>query len=266
MDTATRAESGTTLSRRRVLRGGAVAATAGFVWSTPVVRSFAISGAAGSPPPTSTVSTPPTTYYELDGSFEGPFTRVPPPDECDARFSAAVNFAALGAATIGVSFDLVTPTTVQSCADFSIETANGTLAGALHGTANGTFAGPFTIQFTGVVTSGTGQFAGATGTLEISGSGKKPSRRTERLSLHTFGACKRSGRFARVAADNGTRCSFLLHSLSVSPPSRTRRVRPSFGLDVVSHDRGGQHEDRSNRKDAATRGTARSTRARAQRL
>jgi hypothetical protein len=161
------------VTRRDVLAKGAVAA--GFVWSAPAIRSVRALQAEGTPPRTTTTSTPTVTTYTFAGRFpEVPFSGIAAPD-CFAlsEFVANANLSTLGDSSIAVTFCAGEPS--DPGPPFAVKSGTFALSadgGSVSGTVTGGSVGPIAQQSASVhldiaITAGTDQFAGASGTATI---------------------------------------------------------------------------------------------------
>ena len=163
--------------RREVLRHGAV--VAGLVWSAPTLRSVSRLAATGSPPPTST----PTTTTSMQVSFAGTVPRTllgPGTGACfgaigTAAFNVTTELSSLGRCTLAFDmclFEGQTNDVLIGDGTFLITAAGGAIGGSIDsGVIRSVPPLPTDqpMQFDMTITSGTNQFAGATGTAEFVG-------------------------------------------------------------------------------------------------
>ena len=149
------------VSRRTVIRGGAV--VAGAVWAVPIVTSVQPAGAAGSPPPTSTTTTTTgPTILAISGQIDGTLTPTgfPPVLPFFFHFDGTLDVPGYGTGTFVLDVETnVGQTTVEG--PVVIQFASGTLVGDF--LAEEPSATPNISPATLTITDGTGAFAGAHG-------------------------------------------------------------------------------------------------------
>ena len=163
------------LSRRNVLAHGAIAA--GLVWSKPVVRSVGRLGAVGTPePPTSATNPPTSTTYTFGGPSEGTFVNLPqtePGCVLNGEFDFPTNVDGVGPATVAENICVNNPAgpVVLLSGSFTLTANGGTFVGTFTGTAGPPDGSGAPAHHDITITTGTGIFAGATGTATLDGTG-----------------------------------------------------------------------------------------------
>ena len=177
----------TIIRRRDILRGGAAA---GLIWSAPTVRHAQVRASDGSPPPASTTTLPTTTTtprepvtYEFAGEFGGvDIHQVPAPPipfQCQDNilfrrwFQFLADLGPLGLSGVTVVYCLRPINSfVFEVAGGGFQLTNADGSFSARGTLTGTFETNVS-RFSQVlhveidVTTGTGLFAGASGTAVV---------------------------------------------------------------------------------------------------
>jgi hypothetical protein len=160
------------IDRRKMLRG--VAVGAGLVWSAPAVKSVRLLAAPGTPaPPTSDTEPPMFTTYTFGGPFKATFVFLPPEPGCgsNGEFDFPTNVDGVGPATVAENICVNNgggPVVLLS-GSFMLTVNGGTLVGTFTGTAGPPDGSGAPAHHDITITSGTGIFAGATGTATLDG-------------------------------------------------------------------------------------------------